>query len=83
MVLSRPTPRQVRCGVCYHVSGSVLPTRYTNTVPCCKAGEASPTLDCKGSRGRLFVPVPVAAVAHGDANLGVEEFLSRAFRDMA
>ncbi|KAK9833986.1 hypothetical protein WJX81_000870 [Elliptochloris bilobata] len=47
------------------------------------SGDTSPTLDCKASKGHLFVPVPVAAVAHGDANLDIDAFLSRAFRELA
>ena len=86
MALLQPRPRQVRL-----MQGPAttvwLSARLGHSVStqclAAGAGDASPTLDCKSSRGRLFVPVPVAAVAHGDANLGVEEFLSRAFRDMA
>ncbi|GFR50259.1 hypothetical protein Agub_g12445 [Astrephomene gubernaculifera] len=35
-------------------------------------------LDTKASRGKLFVPEVVAKVAHGDENLSVVDFLSRA-----
>ncbi len=31
-------------------------------------------LDCKNSANRLFLPAPVA-VAHGDANLAIDDFL--------
>lgn len=32
------------------------------------------TLDCKSSATQLFMPAPVA-VAHGDANLAIDDFL--------
>ncbi len=35
-------------------------------------------LDCKGSRGKLFIPEVPAKVAHGDENLSLTDFLSRA-----
>lgn len=35
---------------------------------------ADALLDCKGSANRLFMPAPVA-VAHGDANLAIDDFL--------
>ncbi len=35
-------------------------------------------LDTKASSSSLFVPEPEAAVAHGDANLAVNDFLARA-----
>ena len=44
-------------------------------------GPAGPRLlaaDCKASTGRLFVPEDSEAVAHGDANLAIDDFLSRA-----
>jgi len=47
---------------------------------CCGAGDAPPLLDCRSSKGQLAMPVPEAAVAHGDANLKIEEFLSRTLR---
>lgn len=53
----------------------------TQCSTCCGTGDASLALDCKSSRGQLFIPVPVAAVAHGDANLGIDEFLSRTLRE--
>ena len=43
------------------------------------AGEA-PTaalLDCKASTGKLFIPEDTTAVAHGDQNLAISDFLSR------
>ena len=44
------------------------------TVPL--ASEA--VLDCKASTGRLYVPEDASAVAHGDANLAIDDFLSKA-----
>ena len=35
-------------------------------------------LDCKASAGRLYVPEDASAVAHGDANLAIDDFLSKA-----
>ena len=34
-------------------------------------------LDCKASTGKLFVPEDTTAVAHGDQNLAISDFLSR------
>ncbi|KXZ54117.1 hypothetical protein GPECTOR_5g219 [Gonium pectorale] len=39
-------------------------------------------LDTKASRGKLFVPEVTAKVAHGDENLSVTDFLSRAQRNL-
>ncbi len=41
------------------------------------AGPAA-SLDCKASGGKLFVPEDNTKVAHGDANLAIEDFLARA-----
>lgn len=43
---------------------------------CAPGGELQ--LDCKGSRGKLFIPEVPAKVAHGDENLSLTDFLSRA-----
>ncbi len=32
-------------------------------------------VDCKASAGRLAVPEDTTAVAHGDANLNIDDFL--------
>ncbi|KAG2491433.1 hypothetical protein HYH03_010219 [Edaphochlamys debaryana] len=40
-------------------------------------------LDTKACRGKLFVPEMPAKVAHGDENLSVNDFLSRAAKDFA
>ncbi|GAB4818303.1 hypothetical protein N2152v2_005349 [Parachlorella kessleri] len=37
------------------------------------------TIDCKASTGQLKVPEDKTAVAHGDANLNIDDFLSKAF----
>jgi hypothetical protein len=43
-------------------------------------GDASDAiLDCKASAGSLIVPEDDAAVAHGDANLAIDDFLKNAF----
>ena len=42
------------------------------------ATAAQLALDCKASSGQLFVPEDTEAVAHGDANLAIDDFLSRA-----
>lgn len=34
-------------------------------------------LDCKASTGKLFVPEDSEAVAHGDQNLAIDDFLSK------
>jgi hypothetical protein len=41
---------------------------------------ASLAIDGRACTGQLFVPEDTAAVAHGDANLAVEDFLARAFK---
>jgi SAC3 family protein LENG8/THP3 len=42
------------------------------------AGPCQLAVDCKASAGRLSVPEDTEAVAHGDANLAIDDFLSRA-----
>ena len=42
------------------------------------AGPCQLAVDCKASSGKLFVPEDTEAVAHGDANLAIDDFLSRA-----
>ena len=34
-------------------------------------------LDCKASTGKLFIPEDTTAVAHGDQNLAISDFLSK------
>ncbi len=36
---------------------------------------AEASVDCRASAGSLYIPEPDDAVAHGDANLAVEDFL--------
>ena len=44
----------------------------------CPGEQASAAmLDCKASSGKLFVPEDTAAVAHGDQNLAINDFLSK------
>ncbi len=38
----------------------------------------SATLDCKASLGNIITPADTGAVAHGDANLAIDDFLSKA-----
>lgn len=46
----------------------------------CDAGNAAePLLDCKASATTLAVPEDDGAVAHGDANLAIDDFLKSAF----
>ena len=54
-----------RCGSWLRKHGAVLSA----------AGDA---LDTKESKGRLFVPKDEGKVAHGDANLAIDDFLARA-----
>ena len=54
-----------RCGSWLRKHGAVL-------------SAAGDTLDTKASKGRLFVPKDEGKVAHGDANLAIDDFLARA-----
>ena len=55
------------------------PSSSTSAAPAAAAAAPSQlAVDCKASTGKLFVPEDTEAVAHGDANLAIDDFLSRA-----
>jgi SAC3 family protein LENG8/THP3 len=66
--------RHARCGIV--ATGRLA---WLTAVAVAGEGKASDAmLDCKASAGKLFIPEDTSAVAHGDANLAIDDFLSRA-----
>jgi hypothetical protein len=59
-----------------HVTLGPAVSQAARLALCASGGEL--LLECKASRGKLFVPEEPAKVAHGDENLSVTDFLSRA-----
>lgn len=58
-----------------HMATTHNTTTYTTTT----GNDAqSAMVDCKASSGNIITPPDTDAVAHGDANLAIDDFLSRA-----
>ena len=60
-----------RCGTAVITSGTSLRGVCAGEIP------SAALLDCKASTGKLFVPEDTTAVAHGDQNLQISDFLSK------